>query len=176
MTLAALQVLVLSRKREVRRRMVERLHRLPPVEIVARLAVARQLPGVMVFVARQTSRMQPLECVGQIVVHDDLPVRGRDVLRVVAVLALQLRVLTQQRIAGLVMVEFLFGGIPLEDAEILAIVLGVAARAVCVAFAPVDHAPVHTFMRFYQLVNLAVTVEALQFGFAGAKAMTACAL
>jgi hypothetical protein len=73
-------------------------------------------------------------------------------------------------------VEFLFGCVPLEDAEILAIVLGVAPRAVCVAFAPVNYAPVHPFMRFHQFVNFAMAVEALQLGFAGAKTMTTCAL
>lgn len=176
MTLGAIQVLVLSGQREVRRRMIEHLHRLPAVEIMARLAVRAELSCVMIFVARQTRRMQPLEGVSQIVVHDDLPVRSRDVLRVVAVLALQLRVLAQQRIAGLSVVEFLLGGIPLEDAEILAIVLGVAARAVCIAFAAVDHLPVHPFMRFHQFVNFAVAVETLQLGFSGAKTMTAGAL
>lgn len=176
MALRALYVSVFPRQREVRRRMIEGLHRFPSIEIVARLAVVAELPGVMIFVARQTGRMQTLERMGKVLDHNDLPVRRRDVLGVVALLAFQLRMLAEQRVAGLLVVEFLLGGIPLEDAEILAIMLGVAAGAVGVAFAPVDHAPVHAFMRSHQLGDLAMTVETLQLGFAGSKTMTVCAL
>jgi hypothetical protein len=75
--------------------MIECLRWFPPVEIVARLAVGAELPGVMVFMARQTSRVQSLEGMVQVLDHDDLPVRWRNVLRVVALLAFQLRVLAQ---------------------------------------------------------------------------------
>lgn len=74
------------------------------------------------------------------------------------------------------MIEFIFGGIPLEDPEVLAVVLGVASGAIGIPLATVDHAPVHALMRFHETENLAMAVEALQLFRARAKTMTARAL
>ena len=174
-TLGALHVLVFPGQREMRRRVIERLDRLPVVVIVAGLAFGAHLPGVMIFVARQTGWMQSFEGARQVVIHDALPVDRRNVFGIMALFAFQLRVLAEQRIPGLFVIEFLFGGIPLEDAEIFTIVLSVAPRAIVVPFCVVDDTPVHALTRFHQFEDFAMAVEAFQLR-VPSKAMTVCTL
>ncbi len=176
MTFRAFQVLVLSGKRKMRCRMIEGLDGFPSIVVVAGLALVAELSGVMVFVARQARRMKPFEGPRQIANHDDLPVGGRNMLRVVALFAFQLRVFAQQRIPRLFMVEFLFGSVPFKNPEILAVMFAMATGAVIIAFGVVDDPPVHALMRLNQVIDFAVTVEALELRFARAEAVAACAL
>ena len=170
-TLGALHIRMLAGQREMGGRVVKLLDRLPGGEPVTGLAVGAQLAAVMIFVAREAGRMHPLEGLGQIVDHDGFAVSGGDVLGIMAVFAFQLRMLAEQRITSLLMIELLLGGIPLKDAEALAIMLGVAARAIGVALGAIGDAPVHALVRFDELENFAVAVETLQLLFPGAEAM-----
>lgn len=176
MALRAFDASVLPGQREMRHRMIECFYGFPVVVIVAGLAFGAQLAFVMVLMTREAGRVQAFERPRQIVNHDDFSVCHGDVLRVMALFAFQLRVLAEEHITGLLMIEFIFGGIPLEDAEVLAVVLGVASGAIGIPLAAIGHAPVHTLMRFHETVDLAMAVEALQLFRAGAKTMTACAL
>ena len=60
------------------------------------------------------------------------------------------------------MVKLIFGGVPLEDAEVLAVVLGMASRTIVVVLGTVNHASMHALVRSHQLENLAVAVQALE--------------
>ena len=176
MALRAFDVFVLPGQREMGHRMIECFYGFPVVVIVAGLALCAQLAFVMVLMTGEAGRVQTFERPRQIVNHDDFSVCRGDVLRVMALFAFQLRVLAEEHIPGLLMIEFIFGGIPLEDTEVLAVVLGVASGAIGIAFAAVGHPPVHALVRFHETENLAMAVEALQLFRAGAKTMTACAL
>ena len=76
MALAALHVLVLASEGKVRGGVVELLLRLPAGEGVALLAVRAQLPGMAIFMTRQTGRVKSFEGLVQIA-NFDLPAIGR---------------------------------------------------------------------------------------------------
>lgn len=176
MTLGARRILVLSGQREMRGRVIELFDWLPVIEIVASLAFGAQLTGMAILVTTQACRVQSFERARQIVIHDAFAIGRGDVLWVMAVLALQLGVLADQRIAGLLMIEFVLGGVPLEDAKVFAVVFGMAAGAVGIALGTVRDMSMHAFVCLDQFVDFSVTVQALQLGLSGAEAMTACTL
>lgn len=74
------------------------------------------------------------------------------------------------------MVELLLRGLPFEDAETLAVVLGVAARAIRVAFRAVYHSPVHGFAIAHEGPDLPVAGQAFQLRRARAEDVTTGAL
>lgn len=176
MTLGAFHILVLSGQGEMRGRVIELFDRLPVILIVACLAFGSQLTGVAILVAGQAGRVQSFEGVRQIVIHNEFSIGRGNVLGVMAVLAFQLSMLAGERISGLLVIEFFFRGVPLEDAEVLAVVFGVAAGAVGIALGAVHDVSMHAFVRLDQLEDLPVAVQALQLGFSRAEAMTACTL
>lgn len=94
------------------RRVIEAGHILPFRDQVAPLAVRADLPAVLVLMAPRTLRRQAKVSSAQITHANNLPSRGRDVLRAVASLALQTRVPTFQGITGLAMVELFQTGLP----------------------------------------------------------------
>jgi hypothetical protein len=172
MTLGALQVLVFSSQPEMRTRMIKRFDRLPVSRIVTRLTLGAQLSGMMIFVASEAGRVQTLEGLRQVVNHDVFTVGRGNVFGIMAVLALQLRMLAEQRVTGLLMVELFLGCLPFEDAKPLAVMLGMTAGAIRVVLGVVGDPPMHTLVVLYQFGDFPVAVEALELGFPGAKAMT----
>ena len=85
-------------------------------------------------------------------------------LGVVTLLAVQTGVAAHQRIAGLAVVELLFGRLPLVDAELLAVMFCVAARTIHVALGLVNHAPMVALALAHQGPNLGVTTQAFELG------------
>jgi len=79
-------------------------------------------------------------------------------------LAVQTGVATHERIAGLAVVELLLGRLPFVDAEVLAVMLRMAAHTIHVALGPVHHPPVVALVLAHQGPNLAVTIQAFEFG------------
>jgi hypothetical protein len=175
-TLRALDVFVLPGEREMGGGVIKFLNCFPVVGVVAVLALGAQLSGVVILMAGKTRGVEPFEGLRQVVHHDVLAIFRRNVFRAVALLAFQLCVLANQRVTGLLVVELFFRGLPLEDAKPFAIVLGVAAGAVGVAFGAVGDTPMHTLVVFHQLVDLAVTVQALEFRFSSTEAVAHGAL
>ena len=164
MAFGAFRVLVFTGQGKVRGGVIERLQRFPAGDGVAFLAVRAQLAGMGVGMARLTSRMEPFE--GPVQVGDlDLPAVGqKDVLGVVTLLAVQAGVAAHERISGLLMVELLLGCLPFVDAEVLAVMLRMAAHAVHVALCPVNHAPMVALVLVHQGPNLTVTIQAFELG------------
>lgn len=93
MALGALEILVLACQRKMRARVVKLFDRLPGRKPVTRLAIRAQLAVVVVFMTRETGRVEPFKRLRQIVNHDGLPIRRRDVFGVMAFFAFQLRML-----------------------------------------------------------------------------------
>ena len=85
-------------------------------------------------------------------------------LGVVTLLAVQTGVATHQRIAGLAVVELLFGRLPLVDAELLTVMFRVAAHTIHVALGAVNHVPMVALVLAHQCPNLAVTFQAFELG------------
>jgi hypothetical protein len=83
------------------------------------------------------------------------------VRRIMALLARQPRVLSFQRIAGLGVIESLFGRFPVNDLEFHAVVFGVAANALLVVGLR-DENRVIAAMGSDALGNLSVAFEALE--------------
>lgn len=109
---------------------------------MALLAVRAQLPGMAILMARQAGRVKAFESLVQVANFDLSAISWRDVSGVVTLFAAQAGVAAQQRVPGLAMVEFVLGRIPFDDLEVLAIMLRMAARAIQIALARADHAPV----------------------------------
>lgn len=170
-TLGALDVFVLAGQREMGGRVIKFLDGFPVIGVVTGLALCAQLSSVVILVARKASAVQPFEGLRQVMHHNVLAIGRGDVLRFMALLAFQLRMLADQWVTGLLVVELFFGRVPLENAEPLAIMFGVATSAIGVALGLVGHASVHTLVVFHQLEDFAVAIQALQLGFAGAEAM-----
>ena len=79
--------------------------------------------------------------------------------RVMALLAMQSGMAPDQRIAGLAVVEFVLGGGPADDVEVLAVVFGMATRAIDVSLGPVDHPSVITSLAGNQQAYLPMAVQ-----------------
>ena len=84
-------------------------------------------------------------------------------------LAVQAGVAAQQRIAGLAVIELLLGRLPFVDAELLSVVLRMAAHTIHGALGPVNHAPVVPLVLLHQGSNLGMTIQALELGRTRAK-------
>ena len=160
MALCALHAAVLSGERKMRGGVVERAHRLPVPRIMTALAVASQLSRVTVFVTREARGMQSLKGVVQVLGQDALAVTFGDVPRIVALLALQLGVAAFQSVAGALVVELVFRGGPLIDAEVLAVVLRVASGAIHVSFRAVHVPAVIAFPLCHQVFDFCMTRQA----------------
>jgi len=176
MAFRAFDRLMLSGEGESGVGMIEGLDRLPAENVMAFLAVGAELAGVWIFVARQAGRVHSFEGPVEIANHDPFVVGHRDVFGIVTRSALQTGVAPFQDVSCLAVVKLIFGSVPLEDAEVLAVVLGMASRAIVVAFGTVNHASMHAFVRSHQRQNLAVAIHALELFPPRAERMTAGAL
>ena len=96
-------------------------------------------------------------------------------LGVVTLLAVQAGVAAQQRIAGLAVVELLLGRLPFVDAEVLAVMLRMAAYTIHGALGPVNHAPMVALVLVHQGSNLGVTIQAFELGRTRAENMATVA-
>lgn len=81
-----------------------------------------------------------------------------------------------QRVPGLAMIEFAGRGLPLDDVEILAVVLGVTARAILAAAGVLDHLRVEAPFFRDPPANLHMATEAPKPRSARAKDVTGAAL
>lgn len=89
MAFGAFHRLVFSDEGEMRGGMVERLHGFPCGHAVTLFTVGSQLSRMLILMAGETGGMQTFECVAQVVHPDLLPVGGRDMFGVVALLAME---------------------------------------------------------------------------------------
>lgn len=134
--------------------------RLPVHKIVALQAILPELPVVNVLVAGHTIRREPEKCPAQ-VFHPDQAADGLLNARgVVTLAAFESRVLSLQRVASLVVIEFFERRHPVNERKILAVMLGVALPAVFLVGKMRMQAPaLGNFLR-----DLRVTFFALQYG------------
>lgn len=126
----ARHLLVQSRERESCLVVIDFRRRFPVHEIVALDAILAELPLVRIIVTGHAIRRQPEVRLPQILhldrgLHGSLNVRGR-----VTLIALDHGVLSLQTVACLAMIECLQRRLPVNEREILAVVLGMAFRAV----------------------------------------------
>lgn len=166
MALGAFHILVFPDQWEMGGGVVELLHRFPGGQAVTLLAVGPQLPGVPILVAGEAGRMEPFEGRVQISKADLLTIGRRYIFGVVALLAAERGMAALQQVAGLAMIEFRLGCVPFENAEILAVVLGVAACAIDIALGGVHYVPVQAFAIAHESADFFVAVQAFQFGLA----------
>lgn len=152
MTFRAGEPDVRAHERELRLGMIESCHSLPCILRVASAAVFPQLAAVDIFVTRQAVPRQAEERPVQVLHLDGGPLRLRDVLRRVTLLARQFGVPALQRITCPLMVEGALGRLPVDQTEILAVVLGVAPHAGLFGFLK----PHHASMKSTSLRNAAV--------------------
>lgn len=112
----------------------------------------------------------------QILDLDARAVGFQNVLCVVASIARQSGVLADEWITGLPMIEFAGRGIPFDDVEVLAKVVGVAACAVFLAVGVLDHASVEPSASRQPLPDFRVATEALEARRAGSENVARSAL
>ena len=96
---------------------------------MAFLAVTAQLAAVFVNVAARALRGKPKVGTGEVLHLDALFRRRSDAGGCVALNAFEPGVTAQQRIPGLLMLEFLSRRVPLDDVEFVSVVVGMAADA-----------------------------------------------
>ena len=168
MALGARRVLVTPGQREMGSGVIERLDRRPVRKAVASLAVGTELTRVAVFVTGQAGGVQPLESASR-TDHDVLAVGFGNMPGIVALRTLQRGVPPLQGVAGLAVVEVVLRRRPANDSEVLAVVLGVAARAIEIAGCAVDDSPVVALVLRHQRVNLQMAGGTAQLGRACAE-------
>lgn len=135
-TLGARHLRVKAGEREPRLVMVDLVRRFPVREIVALQARLAQLSFVGVRVACHALLRKTQEGVVQVFHFDQRAHGGADSRRRVALAAFDLRVLAFERVARLLVVEFLQRRDPVNQREILAVVLGMAFRALFAIWEP----------------------------------------
>lgn len=129
MALLALHLSMQSGERKTRPGVIELPGGIFPVGAVMTLrAFCAQATVVRVLVAGCTGRAQSEKGPAQIPDPDRRSPRGRNVLRRVTEIAAKSRVLALQYIASLFVIKVL--GVPLDQLEVQAIVLRMAARAI----------------------------------------------
>ena len=108
--------------------MVELLGGFPVREVVALQAVVPQLSFVRIFVTGHAFLREPEERFGKILHFNEGTFRANHVHRRVTLLAWNIRVLAFQRIPGLLVIKLLLRWLPMNEREIRAIVLQMAAH------------------------------------------------
>lgn len=161
MALLARHVLVLARQRILGRHVIELDQWLPAVDGVALFAVSSQLLPMDILMTAQASSVESLQCLVQIFDLDNLAIHSGYVLGIVTFLTSQPGVFSHQRVPGLLVVEFLLGSVPFVDPEVAAVMFGMTAHAVRVTLFSL--APVVTRPLIYQLPNLSMTWQTLEF-------------
>jgi len=112
--------------------MVKTADRFPIVEPMALRAILAQASAMCIFVASEAVAGEPKEGTIQILLLKPRALRRGNVSRVMALLAGQRRVLTLQPVARLAVIEGLFRRLPMDELELQAVVLRVAASALFV--------------------------------------------
>ena len=163
MALLASHALVRASERVLRFGVIELRHALPVREGVTGGAVFAQLADVLVDVAAQTIPCKSQERPVQIFNDDVVPLRCGDMLRRVALFAAEARMAPFQRVSRLVVVEGLKAGLPVDQAEIHAIVLRMAGDTRLTGGIFYHHLRVETPVCGDVLANVGMTFKALQF-------------
>lgn len=161
-----------SGERVARLRVVEARERFPAVHVVAALAIAAELAAVGVRMARQAIARQPEECARQQLFANQMPLSIGDVLWRVTAPAIQPGVLSFQGVAGLGMVKPFGRGIPFDEIEIFAIVLGVAGDAGLAGCALGEQSRVQAAAILEAVGDERVAVQAFEGGTAGTELVT----
>lgn len=117
---------------EARFGMIETRNGLPVVEAVALRAILTQSPAMCIFVAGNAVLRESQEGAIQILSLQTGTFCGEDMGGVVALPTRERRMFSLQRVARLVVVEGLLRRLPMNDLEIDAVVLGVAAPTLLV--------------------------------------------
>src|ERR1019366_526933 len=177
MALGAIHLGMRARQLVFGRVMVESRDIFPFGDRVAARAFVAHLPLVPVLVARRAGCAQSQVGAAQVLHEDHLAGRRRNPLGIVAARALEPRMTAFQRIARLAMIEVIQADIPADRDELLAVMLGMALRALVVA--PrlahphlIHQSRVQTLVRREPLLDLRVTTGALQLAIAAAANVT----
>ena len=144
--------------------------RLPVDEVVALLAGSSKPAFVCIFMARGTSRHKAEIGAAQISGLDGRSLLRRDVRRIMALAAFQPCMLPFQRVPGVFVIEGF--RIPLDEREVFAIVLGVAASTLLARTGRDIVCRMQTSSRRNSYRDLGVTVQALQSRLSAAKFVT----
>jgi len=128
-----------TRQGEFGFRMVESRRALPLIQGMTAQTVLAQLAAMRVCVAGKAIAREAEESAVQIRALNGGALRLGDVARIVALLARKLRVLALEDVSGLAVVESLLGRLPVDQAEGLAVVFGMAANTVLVGAGRADH-------------------------------------
>lgn len=167
---------MLARQRVACFGVVELLGGLPILHTVALCAVTTELALVWVVVARGAgARLREKRFRRVAILNQGLEVR-QHVRRGVAFLAKNTGVFSLQLITSELMIEFFLRGFPMDEIEILAVVLQVAVYAIPSAGIGHLHPAVVTVMVGKVFGNFFVAVYTSKRGDARSKLMTACAL
>jgi hypothetical protein len=172
MTTAAGYLLMQPGKRVAGGRVIESGRGLPGLKTMAPRAVLIELPAMFVRVARAAGCGESE--IGTIQVFDpnDFPQRRRNVLGRVALTAGSFGVHAGEYVAGLPVVEVIVGWLPLDDVELGAKVLGVAAGAFLVPGGILDDVGVEPPLGCQFLLDFRVATGALEFTRAQPEAVT----
>lgn len=139
-----------------------------PIRGVMALLASRAKPALMgILVARATSLGEAQEGPVQVLVFDLRAIGGRNVLRVVAAIACQTRVLSLKRISSLLVIKGT--GIPFDDREIFPVMVRMAAHATLTRTRWKTIGRVESAMRSDAPGNLCVTFKTLERGLSGGK-------
>lgn len=133
---------------------------LPIGEVVARLALGTEAALVEVFVAGGASLGDSDECAVKVFDLDQRAFTGRDVLGRVTLLAVNAGMLSFENIARLFMIEG--PGIPLDEWEVDAIVIGMALHASLARSRLQAVGKVQPFVSVQARCDLAVAVQAFE--------------
>jgi len=163
---------VRTREREPGLAVVEAAYALPVLMVVTLQTMAAQLATVLVLVAGRAGRGQAEE--GPVEDTDlDVAARGGgNAGRIVTALAGESAMFAFQRISGLRMVELLLRGLPVHQAEVFAVVLGVAVRTVGAATLAGGNAPMVARAGIHPLCDLDVAIDATELALARRGRMT----
>jgi hypothetical protein len=164
MALGAVHLFVTSRECELGSRVIEGDQRFPARITVALLAVSAELPRVPIVVTRQAGGPEPKETPARVFNRDQLAGFFGNMTRAVALYATQSRMTAFEPIPGGAVIEIVFRCGPPDDAELLAVVLGVTAGAVDITFSPVDNVGMIAMFGIHQLADITMASQASQFG------------
>lgn len=159
---------VSSGQREARTAVIE-LRRLPAFGRVATLAIPSELTAMHVLMALRTLARQTQVRTLQVLHLDALALDFRDARRVVALRTLKLSVLAFERVTRRRVIELAGRRVPLDELEVLAVVLGMAAGACLVRALRAHQRRVEPALPLQPERNLHMAVEALEAGGAFAQ-------
>jgi len=155
---------------------VELLGLLPVGYIVAAHAVGPELPSMDVFVARRAILRKPQKRTGKIFLSNQLALRRDHMCRRVALFARYRFVFFDERVAGLAMIELLERRLPVDQREILAVMLEVATDAIPAVGIFHTELGVVPLARRQTVRNFLMAIEALERRRAGSELVATIAL